>query len=1042
MKRFLLSLAALLSVLSLGWTASAAPTSGEGWEVRPVAEGVTYYHFSGQDKLSGAAQQVFAIDLDLSNPRYALRFSCPESPERTSDVFLREQAVVAMNACYEASSVVMRTDGTTWSCMPYNTVFTSPVPNWKSEAAVYGDGFRDVRISFDGKGKEIGEQRAFYASGTEANIFTSAPMLIDDYDPVGERFVDPSLTREDLGKLEYEDPSRHQGMRHPRSAIAKTGDNHLILMVVDGRRPGISEGMNARELTRFLVRWFHPRFALNMDGGGSSTLCVRGEGDPQTHVVNYPTDNKLYDHAGERKVSSHFYIVELPSDPESRSFPYRPAGFRERYTLEEAVVLSRHNIRSPLSGKGSVLSRITTHGWFPWTSAPGELSRKGAVLETQMGQFFQQWMQQEGLLDTHAVPREGETRFYANSLQRTIATAQYFSAGMLPLANVTVERHCALGTMDPVFFPRLTRSDETFVTRSLQEIAGLGGNDAMKGLGARVAPQMALMEQVLDMRDAPAAANDTLSFRTDDTDVRLQLGAEPSMTGGLKMATQASDAFVLQYYEEPDLLKAAFGHALSRADWEQIAAVKDWYQDVLFSTPTLAANIARPMLETVLSELQAPGRRFSFLCGHDSNLLSVLSALGCEPFALRNAIEKQTPIGSKLVIGKWKGADGKEYADLNLVYASDAQLRAAPMLDLSNPPCSQPIRLRALKPNAYGLYLLSDLEKLIRKTLASDQGDVTPPPARALVREEVLSDWNKSSGLDCVYDLSPKELTPAPKGYEPVYISHYGRHGSRYAYTSKAYTVLLEMLREGEGAGNLTPKGVSVLSQLEAFWEKAQYQVGDLTPLGWEQHQEIARTMVRSFPTVFAKGSRIDACSSPSVRSIISMTSCCSALSREAPEAVVYAHQGMLDVQATRPNAGPNPFRYQGPETFFPYTESSRDFFYRRFPGYEGVLARLFKDPSAALGKRDAYEVFFNLYMLVAGMNSIPAEERLTALDGLLTREEFAALWESDTYERFRETFLTALPALPSWMTWSPKPGSGLPPGNAEPTCASATTTS
>ena len=29
------------------------------------------------------------------------------------------------------------------------------------------------------------------------------------------------------------------------------------------------------------------------------------------------------------------------------------------------------------------------------------------------------------------------------------------------------------------------------------------------------------------------------------------------------------------------------------------------------------------------------------------------------------------------------------------------------------------------------------------------------------------------------HDLSPKDLTPAPKGYEPVYVSHYGRHGSR-----------------------------------------------------------------------------------------------------------------------------------------------------------------------------------------------------------------------------------------------------------------------
>ena len=114
----------------------------------------------------------------------------------------------------------------------------------------------------------------------------------------------------DVSRLEYEDARRHQGVRHPRTAVAVTGDGHLLMVVVDGRRPGVSEGMSARELTRFLQANFNPRYALNMDGGGSSTLCVAGEGDPVTHVVNYPTDNKRYDHAGERRVTSHFVLVK------------------------------------------------------------------------------------------------------------------------------------------------------------------------------------------------------------------------------------------------------------------------------------------------------------------------------------------------------------------------------------------------------------------------------------------------------------------------------------------------------------------------------------------------------------------------------------------------------------------------------------------------------------------------------------------------------------------------------------------------------------
>ncbi|MBO6027982.1 MAG: phosphodiester glycosidase family protein [Bacteroidales bacterium] len=279
---------------------------------------------------------------------------------------------------------------------------------------------------------------------------------------------------------------------------------------------------------------------------------------------------------------------------------------------------------------------------------------------------------------------------------------------------------------------------------------------------------------------------------------------------------------------------------------------------------------------------------------------------------------------------------------------------------------------------------------------------VTAGAQRLGVREEVRADWNKSSGLDCLVDPSLQSPTPVPKGYKAVYISHYGRHGSRYAYTDQAYTILLNMLSEGRKQGNLTPKGEALLNELEPFWDYVKYRVGDLTEIGWNQHQEIARTMVTAFPTVFGKGSEVDACSSASVRAIMSMSSACTAISRLSPETKVYEHQGIMDIQATRPNQGANPFKYQGPEEVFPYPESSERFFLRHFPNYKDVLARLFKNPDSALGQRNPYDVFFHLYMFVAGMNSLPQDVRLDVKD-FFTVEEFATLWETDNYERFRE---------------------------------------
>ena len=703
MRRILSSLALLL----LGLVSWAAPQQGAGWTLREVAPGITYYEFSGLEDVSGAHQHVYVLDWDTSNPSYALRFSWSEDLTVTSDVFRRENAVAALNAAYEPESTVVKVDGKYHSCMPNDKVMTTPVPNWKSEAAVCTDASgRNIRIGFDGKGLSVAQQRAMYAASDWDNIFSSAPMLIDDYSPVGAFFVDSTLTNAQLKQYHYEDPVRHQGVRHPRSAVALTDDGHFLMVAVDGRRAGVSEGMSARELTRFLERNFHPRYALNMDGGGSTTMCIRGEGDPDTHVVNYPTDNKQYDHAGERKLFSHFCLVEVPAQD---GWMERPIGFHDRYTLEEAVVLSRHNLRSPFSGQGSALSRITPHKWFSWTSSPGELSRKGAVLESLMGRFFGDWMVAEGLFDKNAMPVEGQVRFYANSVQRTVATARFFAAAFLPIANIIVEHPYKVGTMDPVFTPAISRDDTLFVSTVTADIRELCSKP--------VAAQLEVLQQVLDMEESPAAANDSSYFHIDNTVISVARGKEPKLFGDISLAVAASDALTLQYYEEADDLAASFGHDLTREQREAIYGVTDWYEEALFGSPRVAADVACPLVATMLEELETPGRKFSFLCGHDSNLISVLSALRAEPYSLPDVLMKKTPIGGKVVVCKWRGADGEMYADINLVYATDSQIREATYLDLETVPGTYPIRLQGLKANSDGLYLLSDLTARFREVL-------------------------------------------------------------------------------------------------------------------------------------------------------------------------------------------------------------------------------------------------------------------------------------------------------------------------------------
>ena len=400
----------------------------------------------------------------------------------------------------------------------------------------------------------------------------------------------------------------------------------------------------------------------------------------------------------------------------------RSKEFKDKYQLKEAVVLSRHNIRSPLSDSKSDLGRMTPHAWHKWSSGKSELTSRGGALETMMGQYFRKWAVDAGLFPENHSPSADDVNVTANSMQRCIATAQYFSSGFMPVGGITVNHRYTPSQMDPLFNPQLTKSSPEFRAEAMKQIAAMGGKKGIVGINENIKPDYELMMEVLDVKESPMAkANDPKlkAFDNYNTEIVLDKWGEPSMKGGsaLKELNSASDAFILQYYEAPDTLTAAFGHNLTRKDWERLAHVKDVYQDVLFTAPVVATNVAKPLVQYMLEELQSPTRKFTFLVGHDSNLSSVATALGIEEYEVPNAIEKKTPIGSKMVIEKFVGPDGEEYADINLVYQSVDQLRNMELLDLDNPPMIYPLSFKGLEKNADGLYKMKDVKARFEQAL-------------------------------------------------------------------------------------------------------------------------------------------------------------------------------------------------------------------------------------------------------------------------------------------------------------------------------------
>lgn len=146
-----------------------------------------------------------------------------------------------------------------------------------------------------------------------------------------------------------------------------------------------------------------------------------------------------------------------------------------------------------------------------------------------------------------------------------------------------------------------------------------------------------------------------------------------------------------------------------------------------------------------------------------------------------------------------------------------------------------------------------------------------------------------SNYLDYDNAYGHDKLTPAPKGYEPYYMSHYGRHGSRWLLSDWDYNSVIDPLRKADKYGKLTTVGKETLTQLEQFFKGTRGRLGDLTTVGERQHHGIGRRMAENFPEIFKqKNVPIDARSTVVNRCILSMIAECEELTAANPTARVH----------------------------------------------------------------------------------------------------------------------------------------------------------
>ena len=256
--------------------------------------------------------------------------------------------------------------------------------------------------------------------------------------------------------------------------------------------------------------------------------------------------------------------------------------------------------------------------------------------------------------------------------------------------------------------------------------------------------------------------------------------------------------------------------------------------------------------------------------------------------------------------------------------------------------------------------------------------------------EQLKSDPRKAYGTDYPYSYEAQTMTKAPKGYKAFYISHYGRHGSRYYWNDQLYRELDSLLTKAHRQHQLTPEGEAFRTKYDAAKRELAVSVSELSDLGWEQHQYIARTMYRDFKEVFKNGGDVYAISSLTGRCVVSMASFCEELKQCNPKIEIRMESARKVLDGVKPDDRQNPLRQQYPKSR-PRFEQNRQQFKYNDDLRERIIPRVFTSTEGLPGT--PHHIASNLINLYTSLPSIGHEGMM---GNIITDQELAARWENE----------------------------------------------
>ena len=242
-----------------------------GWEWKDAGDGAEYAY--AQFPFRGTTQSISMVRYPSSKRETALVHAPGELANTTDTLAMRENARIALNGSY------------------FNMRRLIPHTFFSIDGEVLG------QTPSTGESRSNGVLAIKDREGHKLEILPYDSTKVETY----RTEYHSALASGPILRLDGKAPTIDMGssfnyMRHPRTIIGWDDKGEVYMIVVDGRFPGQADGMSIPELT-VLARMLGLKDALNLDGGGSSTLWT-----DTTGIINFPYDNRKFDHEGARKV--------------------------------------------------------------------------------------------------------------------------------------------------------------------------------------------------------------------------------------------------------------------------------------------------------------------------------------------------------------------------------------------------------------------------------------------------------------------------------------------------------------------------------------------------------------------------------------------------------------------------------------------------------------------------------------------------------------------------------------------------------------------